>query len=55
MLSKYLEAVIPKAKENFKNDFMVAFLGERFSGKTIACALIKDALTRHYAKYSKAC
>ena len=32
---------------------MVAFLGEKYSGKTIACALIKEALTRYYEKYTK--
>ena len=32
---------------------MVAFLGEKYSGKTIACALIKEALTRHYEKYTQ--
>lgn len=51
-MTKYLDATIPKAKKDFENDFMVAFLGEKYSGKTVACALIKDALTRHYEKYS---
>ena len=51
-MTKYLDATIPKAKKDFENDLMVAFLGEKYSGKTVACALIKDALTMHYEKYS---
>ena len=51
-MTKYLDAIIPKEKKYLENDFMVAFLGEKYSGKTVACALIKDALTRHYEKYS---
>jgi len=47
-----LDTRIARAKKDFKNQFMVAFLGEKYSGKTVACALIKDALTRHYEKYS---
>lgn len=52
-MSKNLDSIIEHAKTDLANQFMVAFLGERYSGKTIACALIKDALTRHYEKYTK--
>ena len=47
-----LDTRIKNAKNDFGNQFMVAFLGEKYSGKTIACALIKDALTRHYKKHT---
>jgi len=49
---KNIQQTIDKAKEDFKDEFMVAFLGEKYSGKTVTCALIKDALVRHYEKYS---
>jgi len=52
-MSKNIGISLAKTKKEFQNQFMVAFLGEKHSGKTIACALLKDALTRHYEKYSK--
>ena len=48
----YLDVRIEQAKYDFKNHFMVAFLGEKYSGKTIACTLINDALIQHYVKFT---
>lgn len=42
-----LQQRIDQAKEDFKDQVMVAFLGDKYSGKTVHCALIKDAAAKH--------
>ena len=42
-----IQKIIDKAKKDFEDQILVAFLGDKFSGKTVQCALIKDAVARY--------
>ena len=48
-----LQEIIDVAKEDFRDEIMVAFLGDKFSGKTVHCALIKDTLANALKEYSE--
>ena len=50
---KTVQEIIDIGKEDFKDEIMIAFLGEKFSGKTVHCALIKDVLAKDLKDYTK--
>lgn len=47
-----LQQKIDLAKDDFKDQVMVAFLGDKYSGKTVHCALIKDAAVKHLREHT---
>ncbi len=49
-MTKELESIINAAREDFENKRLVAFIGERHSGKTVISALLKHALVNHFVK-----
>lgn len=51
--SMTVQEIIDVGKEDFRDEIMVAFLGDKFSGKTVHCALIKDVLTKDLKKHTK--
>lgn len=47
-----LQEKIDIAREDFKDQVMVAFLGDKYSGKTVHCALIKDAAVKRLNEHT---
>lgn len=50
--SRKLRDALDQAHADFDGRFPVAFLGTRYAGKTIHCALLKDAATRHLMRHT---
>ena len=50
--AKTVQEIIEIGKNDFKDKVTVAFLGDRFSGKTVHCALIKDVLAKYLNRYT---
>ena len=51
-LPKTVQEIIDIGKQDFKDEIMVAFLGDKFSGKTVYCALIKDVLAKDLREHT---
>ena len=50
--SRKLRDTLDQAHADFDGRFPVAFLGTRYAGKTIHCALLKDAAARHLMRHT---
>ena len=50
---KTVQEIIDIGKQDFHDEIMVAFLGDKFSGKTVHCALIKDVLAKDLKDHTK--
>ena len=50
--SRKLRDMLDQAHADFDGRFPIAFLGTRYAGKTIHCALLKDAATRRLMRHT---